>query len=247
MDKIQNIYDNEEFFSSYKEMRDTKINANELIEIPVIKSFLPDLKDNKILDLGCGEGEMSKFFLEQGAKKVVGVDISKNMLNEAKKKKVKNLEFKLLSMEEISSLKGKFDIVFSSLAFHYVEDFYKLMKDVANKLKKGGLLIFSQEHPLVTSSIRSKDLPKYIEKDDKRYYYISDYNNIGKRFVDWNVEGVVKYHRNFETILKAIKQANMNLEDLIESKLPEEAIRKVEKYKFLNHRPLFLFVKAKKI
>ena len=247
MDKIQNIYDNEEFFSSYKEMRDTKINANELIEIPVIKSFLPDLKDKKILDLGCGEGEMSKFFLEQGAKKVVGVDISKNMLNEAKKKKVKNLEFKLLSMEEISSLKGKFDIVFSSLAFHYVEDFYKLMKDVANKLKKGGLLIFSQEHPLVTSSIRSKDLPKYIEKDDKRYYYISDYNNIGKRFVDWNVEGVVKYHRNFETILKAIKQANMNLEDLIESKLPEEAIRKVEKYKFLNHRPLFLFVKAKKI
>lgn len=247
MDKIQNIYDNEEFFSSYKEMRDTKINANELIEIPVIKSFLPDLKDKKILDLGCGEGEMSKFFLEQGAKKVVGVDISKNMLNEAKKKKVKNLEFKLLSMEEISSLKGKFDIVFSSLAFHYVEDFYKLMKDVANKLKKGGLLIFSQEHPLVTSSIRSKDLPKYIEKDDKRYYYVSDYNNIGKRFVDWNVEGVVKYHRNFETILKAIKQANMNLEDLIESKLPEEAIRKVEKYKFLNHRPLFLFVKAKKI
>lgn len=247
MDKIQNIYDNEEFFSSYKEMRDTKINANELIEIPVIKSFLPDLKDKKILDLGCGEGEMSKFFLEQGAKKVVGVDISKNMLNEAKKKKVKNLEFKLLSMEEISSLKGKFDIVFSSLAFHYVEDFYKLMKDVANKLKKGGLLIFSQEHPLVTSSIRSKDLPKYIEKDDKRYYYVSDYNNVGKRFVDWNVEGVVKYHRNFETILKAIKQANMNLEDLIESKLPEEAIRKVEKYKFLNHRPLFLFVKAKKI
>ena len=247
MDKIQNIYDNQEFFDSYKEMRDSKINANELIEIPTIKGMLPDLKGKKILDLGCGEGEMSRFFLEQGAQSVVGVDVSQNMINEARKKQVDNLEFRILPMEELSSIEDKFDIVFSSLAFHYVEDFMKLMQDVSSKLNKGGCLLFSQEHPLTTCLIKDPDDPKFIEKNNKRYYLISDYNNNGKRFVNWNVEGVVKYHRNFETIFKALKNANLALEDLVEAKAPKEAIEKVEKYKYLNDRPFFLFVKARKV
>ncbi|MBR1988481.1 MAG: class I SAM-dependent methyltransferase [Clostridia bacterium] len=247
MRKIQNIYDDEKFFSQYKEMRDSKINANELIEIPTIKGMLPNLKGKKILDLGCGEGEMARFFIEKGAKKVVGIDVSQNMINEAKKHEYKNLEFKILPMEEISSIDDKFDIVFSSLAFHYVEDYYKLMKDISSKLKKNGYLIFSQEHPLVTATIKTQDLPKYIEKDGKRYYYLSDYNDVGKRLIDWNVEGVVKYHRNFETIFSALKESNLRIEELLESKASEEAIKIVAKYKNLNNRPFFLFVKAKKI
>lgn len=247
MEKFQNIYDNEQFFKEYKEMRDSKINANELIEIPTIKSMLPDLKGKTILELGCGEGEMSNFFVEMGAKKVVGIDISQNMISEAKKHQCENLEFKVLPMEEISSIPGKFDIVFSSLAFHYVEDFFKLMQDISDKLKKNGQLIFSQEHPLVTCYIKPQDNLKYIEKDNKRYYLTSDYNNIGKRLVDWNVEGVVKYHRNFETIFHALNRANLKIDDLIESKASKEAIEKVEKYKFLNDRPYFLFIKATKI
>lgn len=247
MEKIQNVYDDEKFFSQYKEMRDSKINANELIEIPIIKSMLPDLKKKKIFDLGCGEGEMAKFFIDKGAKKVVGIDVSHNMISEAMKKESKNLEFKLLPMEEISSIDEKFDIVFSSLAFHYVEDFTKLMKDISSKLKKNGYLIFSQEHPLVTATIRTNDIPKYIEKDGKRYYYLSDYNDIGKRLIDWNIEGVVKYHRNFETIFNSLKDANMEIVELRESKASEEAIKIVEKYKNLNNRPFFLFIKARKI
>ena len=48
MDKPQNIYDNSVFYNEYKEMRETKVNANELIEIPIIKTMLPELKGKKI-------------------------------------------------------------------------------------------------------------------------------------------------------------------------------------------------------
>lgn len=40
----QNIYDNEIFFKEYKKIRDNKINANNLFEIPALFSMLPDLK-----------------------------------------------------------------------------------------------------------------------------------------------------------------------------------------------------------
>ena len=46
----QNIYDDEIFFEGYKKIRDNKINANNLFEIPTLFSMLPDLKTKRILD-----------------------------------------------------------------------------------------------------------------------------------------------------------------------------------------------------
>ena len=45
-----NIYDDEIFFEGYKKIRDNKINANNLFEIPTLFSMLPDLKNKRILD-----------------------------------------------------------------------------------------------------------------------------------------------------------------------------------------------------
>ena len=66
----QNIYDNEVFFEGYKKIRDNKINANNLFEIPALFSMLPDIKNKRVLDLGCGFGEHCKRFIDCGAKKV---------------------------------------------------------------------------------------------------------------------------------------------------------------------------------
>lgn len=57
----QNIYDDEIFFEGYKKIRDNKINANNLFEIPTLFSMLPDLKNKRILDLGCGFVGSRKF------------------------------------------------------------------------------------------------------------------------------------------------------------------------------------------
>ena len=80
----QNIYDNETFFEGYKKIRENEVNANNLFEIPALFSMMPDLKDKAVLDLGCGFGEHCKRFVESGAKKVVGIDISEKMLEIAK-------------------------------------------------------------------------------------------------------------------------------------------------------------------
>ena len=46
----QNIYDNEVFFEGYKKIRDNKINANNLFEIPALFSMLPDIKNKSASD-----------------------------------------------------------------------------------------------------------------------------------------------------------------------------------------------------
>lgn len=247
MKEIQNIYDNEKFFNDYKEMRDSKINANELIEIPIMKSMLPDVKGMKILDIGCGEGEMARYFAKNGAKSVLGLDISQNMIDLAKQQNIfNNVSFKILAMENLSTLNEKYDMIFSSLAVHYIEDFEKLMQDISSLLNPNGILLFSQEHPIVLAPILQKGMKKYTTIDDKRYYYFSDYNNNGKRSINWNVDGVIKYHRNFSTIVNSIVNAGMNLVEVKESTASEKAIELVEKYKYQKDRPFFAFFKAVK-
>ena len=249
MRKPQNVYDNSQFFEEYQKMRDSKINANELIEIPQIKAMMPDIKDKMILDLGCGDGGMSRYFAENGAKRVLGLDISNNMIKLAKSKTQQaNVEYIVGEMENISKLNEKFDIVFSSLAFHYVEDFEKLMADISGLLKPNGILLFSQEHPIATAIIPSnKNMKKYIEINGKRYFLLSDYNNNSCRSLNWNIEGVIKYHRNFSSIINAIIKSGMSVLQVGESQADEKAVQLVEKYKYQIDRPYFLYIKAQKV
>lgn len=247
MKKPQNIYDDSTFYKEYKEMRTTNLNANELIEIPIIKRMLPDLKNKKVLDLGCGNGTMSRYFIENGAKEVLALDISVNMINEAKEKNnLEGITYVIDGMENLDKINDKFDLVFSSLAFHYIEDFNKLMKDISNLLNDGGMLLFSQEHPTVTAPILNENTPKYTTIGDSRCFCLNNYNNNGKRLIHWNVDGVVKYHRNFSLTINTIINNNLEILQIEESTASKEAIALVDKYKYQKDRPYFLFIKAKK-
>ena len=52
-----------------------------------LKKLLPDFKDKRVLDLGCGYGWHCIYAMEHGASSVVGVDISHKMLEGSQKKK----------------------------------------------------------------------------------------------------------------------------------------------------------------
>lgn len=246
----QNIYDNNVFFQKYDDMRNNEKghNANDVIEIPTIRSMLPDLTDMKILDLGCGYGENCKYFIDNGAKQVLGIDISTNMIEIAKNKnKNDKIDYKVMSMEDINKLEEKFNLVISSLAVHYVEDFDKLCKDVSNLLEKDGYFIFSQENPVGTGTILNEECNNEtkITIGNKKYYLLSNYNENGKRLVNWNNCEVIKYHRNFSYIINTL----IKYFEIIELKEPiptEQMIKQNPKYINQFDKPYFLFIKVKR-
>jgi 2-polyprenyl-3-methyl-5-hydroxy-6-metoxy-1,4-benzoquinol methylase len=111
-----NLFDNDEFFRSYKELRERKVNCNVLIEQPAMKELLPDLKGKDVLDLGCGYGCNCRDFIVKGAKSVTGIDISKKMLDVAKtENNLPGIRYLNMDMNDISGIDGKFDLVYSSL------------------------------------------------------------------------------------------------------------------------------------
>lgn len=242
----QNIYDNEIFFEGYKKIRDNEVNANNLFEIPALFSLIPDLKGKRILDLGCGFGEHCKRFVDCGAEKVVGIDISEKMLQVAMSENSHpRITYINKSMEEISQLKEKFDVVISSLAFHYIEDFEGVIENIYNMLDDKGMFIFSQENPLCTCHSGGNRWTR-DENGNKLYLNLSNYGLEGERESVWFVDNVKKYHRTFSTIINTLIGAGFSIEKMIEPLPTEELIEKYPNYKDLFHKPDFLLIKASK-
>lgn len=230
--KQQNIYDNKEFFEEYQSLRKNDLSANELIEIPQLFELIGDVTNLSILDLGCGTGKHDRKLIEMGAKKIVGIDLSNNMINEAvKNTNSDKIEYKVMSMQNIDELDEKFDLVVSSLAIHYIEDYDSLCKKVYYVLVDGGRFIFSYGHPMDSCAILNDYSNNFVIINDKKYFLISDYNNEGKRISHWFVDNVETYHRNMSHLVNRLLEAGFNLEQMTESYATDEIIKFKSKYK----------------
>lgn len=243
---MQNIYDNEAFFTSYKKLRETDNNYNILLEQPAMKKLLPDLKGKKVLDLGCGYGINCIDFVKAGASEVTGIDISKRMLEVAK---TQNTDDKItyinMPLENLSELSSKYDLVYSSLCFHYIKDFKRLSADIFNLLNDNGILLFSQEHPIVTASAGIHG--DYLrDSQGKAYAYcISDYQNESSvRVEDWFVDGIIKYHRTFSTIINTLCDVGLTVNRVVEPVPDKYALSKRSGIVKEFIKPNFLIVKA---
>lgn len=241
----QNIYDNNEFFYSYKALRETDDNYNILLEQPAMRELLPNLRDKSVLDLGCGFGNNCMDFINAGAKRVTGVDISKNMLSEAiKNNSHPKIDYINMPLEEIEFLNGKYDFVYSSLCFHYIKDFDKLIKDVYSLLYPEGVLLFSQEHPVVTAS--DKNYGNYINNEDNEpcAFCFNGYQYEGLRDGYWFVDNVIEYHRTFSTVINALCENGFIINKIAEPVPSDYALSKRPGLSKEFIKPTFLIVKA---
>lgn len=243
----QNIYDNEKFFNSYKALRETDTNYNVLLEQPAMKKLLPDLQGKTILDIGCGFGNNCVDFIGAGAKSVTGIDISERMLSVAESENnVDGIEYIRMDMKDISSLNKKFDLVYSSLAFNYEEDFERLINDIFDLLNTNGILLFSQEHPVVTASAGKADYYMVDENGNKVFCFCDYQDEKIRRVEKWFVDGVIKYHRTFSTIINTLIDKGFVIEKVVEPVPSEEALQKRKGLRKEFIKPTFLIVKARK-
>jgi SAM-dependent methyltransferase len=69
----QNIYDDPTFFAGYRGLPRSLEGLDGAPEWPALRAMLPDLKDRRVLDLGCGFGWFSRWAREAGASRVLAI------------------------------------------------------------------------------------------------------------------------------------------------------------------------------
>ncbi len=97
----------------------------------------------KVLDIGCGTGNFSIKLAKRGCK-VIGIDISQVMLEEAKKKAKNNnlnINFQKGNALNLDFANNSFDSVFSMTAIEFIEDLEKAFKEMKRVVKPGGKIM----------------------------------------------------------------------------------------------------------
>jgi len=137
-----------------------------VVFVKLLNSFISKLKVKEVLDIGCGPGHDTDYFFKNGIK-ATGVDMSPKMINLAKKKYDKKIDFKVanvLNQNFFNSYSIK-NIWISAMLMHLKE------KDRVNLLKKLNYL-------MKEDGILGIIIPKKKEQDIRK----ARWNKMGKIF-----------------------------------------------------------------
>ncbi|MCP3964826.1 MAG: class I SAM-dependent methyltransferase [Lentisphaerae bacterium] len=123
------------------------------------------IKNKTVLDIGCGEGHLTRLLKQWGAAEITGVDLSKPMLDLAKEReKTERLGITYLetSVQDMGKI-GEFDIITSGLLLTNaadVPDLKVMVKNIAANCKHG-TRYFGQEHCGILNRYNNTLLGKY--------------------------------------------------------------------------------------
>ncbi len=216
-----NLYDKEEFFQKYAQMPRSQKGLAAAGEWHELKKLFPDFREKAVLDLGCGYGWHCRYAAEQGALRVLGVDCSQKMLDQAAAKNSHpKVQYQLGDITQLELPAGAFQVIISSLAFHYVEDFSRLVENMKRWLSPRGELVFSVEHPIFTA--QGPQDWHYGPQGEILHFPVDNYSMEGERKAVFLGESVKKFHRTLASYLNTMLDNGFTIKRVIEPTPPED-------------------------
>ncbi len=118
---IQNAY------NEWSDIYDTNINLTRDIDSTVTRSLLANRRFDSILELGCGTGKNTVFFVDIGAR-VHALDFSEGMIQKAREKvKAENIRFETADLTKPGSCaNGSYDLISCNLVLEHIKDLFHI-------------------------------------------------------------------------------------------------------------------------
>lgn len=132
-------------------------------------SWLGDLTEKKVLDLGCYEGNSLSYYMAKNSKKYVGIDLSEKAIIMLRRRLNSIPNAEVFSVDFLSSEFNEkdFDLIYAYGVLHHFRNTEELIQKLKQKLKPGGRII--SYDPLTTSLplklVRTLYRPFQTDKD----------------------------------------------------------------------------------
>jgi len=207
---------------------------------PALLKLLGNVKEKRVLEIGCGNGFWLRILNSKGAR-CVGIDKSRAQISEAKKQDGRIKYY----VGDAANLKvpGSFDIVLLEKVLLEIPDLNKIrkiLKRAYSVLKKNGFIVVSDLHPIAPNC----NLPNVRPGKDYKYFNSGAAIKIVSKRVDGGETLYTDYHWTFEDLFNAITDAGFKVVKVAE---PRPSTETIKKYPYLRYRkddPLSLMIKG---
>ncbi len=187
---------------------------------PVIFKILRNIKNKRIIEIGCGNGYFSRLLARRKAK-ITAIDLSGKLLEFAlAREKANPLGIRYLA-RDAANLRGlrsrSFDVALANMSLMDIADAKRAIKEASRVLKRGGHFVFSITHPAF-SDFRQQWV--IIQEGGRKYFaratgkYLSP---SAEKHILWS-SGVraTQYHRSIETYLEYLRSAGFSVREFKE-------------------------------
>jgi ubiquinone/menaquinone biosynthesis C-methylase UbiE len=110
------------------------------IEKEIVSYHLRNLSGNHLLELGCGTGHWTQFFVELGFQ-VTALDNSEAMLEIARGKNIQNVQFLMADAGRLPFPDNHFAVIVSVTMLEFVEDIERVLEEIDRVLQPGGTFL----------------------------------------------------------------------------------------------------------
>ncbi len=163
---------------------DLVINKTRDLEGIALKEILTEINFSQVLEIGCGTGKNTEW-LEKQADKIVSVDISAEMLVNARAKITSNKVVFIqadINLDWYFGMDNSFDLVGYSLVLEHIENLRPIFQKTNKTLKVGGYLYIGELHPFkqYNGTKARFETAEGIQIVDCFDHHISDFLNLAE-------------------------------------------------------------------
>jgi SAM-dependent methyltransferase len=227
---------------------------HETVVVPNLIRIVNPKSSEKIIDVACGQGIVSRALAKSGAK-IVGVDLSSLLINEAKRQS-SEISYEIRSADNLEGFpNASFDKACLVLALQNIENYQSAIGEVARVLKPNGLFTIVLNHP--SFRIPKRSSWQFDDKEGIQYRRIDGYLSESQIEIvahpgDPESSTTVSFHRPLQSYVKAMRKFGLVIVRLEEwtanpEKESEPGPRKFAEDRARKEFPLFLCIETKKL
>lgn len=196
---------------------------------------------HSVLDVGAGEGQLSRLASKLGVERVVGVDPTWAQLTVARER-AGGPVWTRGTAEALPFPDASFDAVVACLVFEHITEYEAAIREVARVLQPGGKFVFLLNHPLLQAPNSGWVIDHVL---DEEYWRIGPYLVPDVTMEELSPGVVLPFvHRPLSHYVNAVADAGMLVARMEEPAPPEGFLERAQEYRDAATIPRLLLIVA---
>ena len=200
----------------------------------------------RVLDVGCGDGQISRVLSADGASTVIGIDPTWNQLTVATER-AGGPAYARSAAAQLPFADGTFDAVVACLVFEHIKDVDAAIAEVARVLQPGGKFAFFLNHPLLQTP-NSGWIDDQIIDPPEQYWRIGDYLTEDETIEEVEKDVFIPFiHRPLSRYVNALAANGLLIERMEEPAPPPGFLARADEYEAAASIPRLLYLGTRKL